>query len=721
MDLHFYHLTRPPFAMEPEPDALFWSATHVAALQALQAGIEGRQGFITLLGEAGLGKTTVLRYYLDHIDPQRCTVITLPSAHLSWHDMLSGVCHALGLACDTEALSGVVQKLRQSLLAAHEAGRNVVLILDDAHRLQVETLEHLLLFADFEVPAGKLIQIVLAGHPAFAQLSQLPALQALERCFAVNAALTPLTTKESLAYLRHRLEQSMAPRTARQSQRRQPIFTTAALRCIIRHARGNPRRLNILAYDVLEAGLLCQQRPIPVSLVRRVLVHDGTAVTLRHWKLGGVLAGLAVIVLLWRLLLSPPAPTPQHHDRADQPAVLGPDISLTQPPIAGQRDAAIQSDALRSEPTAPTLLPEMTPPTVVSQERQLPLFLGVSSDEEHLAFEAPEPTMETEKPEDSAHAQPSQQMTDSYLAAAVQADTPATMPKPDENAAGTRAQHEFPGARWPFETHVVCATPRHLDGGGKDIILMTYDGYRQRSLIANGALNLMPLLAPNGIMLAYTSYRDGSPNIYLRNLVTGEEERLTSGMGVALPGSWSPNGRYLALSQSIEGNSEIYVYELHRKSLKRLTRHPSIDISPSFAPDSTRLVLTSDRSGSPQLYLTDVHGRLPTRLTTIGHYNTSPVWSPRDDTIAFVGRSVEGTLDIYTIRADGSNLRRLTRGGQSHESPTWAPNGRFVMYTSRDGKMQQRHIIRIDGQEDRILPQSGPVCHSLQWVARHTR
>jgi TolB protein len=192
-------------------------------------------------------------------------------------------------------------------------------------------------------------------------------------------------------------------------------------------------------------------------------------------------------------------------------------------------------------------------------------------------------------------------------------------------------------------------------------------------------------------------------------------------MGVALPGSWSPNGRYLALSQSIEGNSEIYVYELHRKSLKRLTRHPSIDISPSFAPDSTRLVLTSDRSGSPQLYLTDVHGRLPTRLTTIGHYNTSPVWSPRDDTIAFVGRSVEGTLDIYTIRADGSNLRRLTRGGQSHESPTWAPNGRFVMYTSRDGKMQQRHIIRIDGQEDRILPQSGPVCHSLQWVARHTR
>ena len=78
-------------------------------------------------------------------------------------------------------------------------------------------------------------------------------------------------------------------------------------------------------------------------------------------------------------------------------------------------------------------------------------------------------------------------------------------------------------------------------------------------------------------------------------------------------------------------------------------------------PDGKRLVFASDRSGNPQIYLTDISGRPPVRLTYDGRYNTSPVWSPRADVIAFVGRS-EGqrqTLDVYTIRADGSRLQRL--------------------------------------------------------------
>jgi TolB protein len=282
---------------------------------------------------------------------------------------------------------------------------------------------------------------------------------------------------------------------------------------------------------------------------------------------------------------------------------------------------------------------------------------------------------------------------------------------------------EFTGEDGPFNTQVVCVAPRHAGNKAKDIVLMDYDGYGAQNLVADGALNLAPSLSPDGTVLAYTSYRGGSPQIYLRHLFTGVEERLTTGVGLALPGAWSADGRYLALSQTVDGNSDIYLYDTRQKRSTRLTTDWGIDVSPSFASDGKRIVFTSDRSGTPQIYLTDINGRPPVRLTYDGRYNTSPVWSPRGDVIAFVGRS-EGqrqTLDVYTIRTDGSQLQRLTNSGADNEAPTWAPNGRFVMYTSARGGGWQRRLMRENGQGDRSLTANGTACLSPQWVARTAR
>ncbi len=281
--------------------------------------------------------------------------------------------------------------------------------------------------------------------------------------------------------------------------------------------------------------------------------------------------------------------------------------------------------------------------------------------------------------------------------------------------------HAFTGESGPFDTQVVCVSPRAQGARGKDILLMDYDGHNAHRLIADGALNLAPTLSPDGTRLAYTSYRDGFPNIYLRHLLTRTEERVTSGSGLALPGSWSRDGRYLALSQTQEGNNDIFLYDTERTRLTRLTTYWGIDISPSFSPDGNRLVFTSDRGGSPQLYLTDVRGADPVRLTYAGSYNTSPAWSPRDDIIAFTGRSETGALDIYTIRADGNGLRRLTGGDGQYEAPTWEPHGRFLMYISQQGDLWQRHWMRNDGQGMRPLAPNSPICLSPQWVGRIVR
>jgi TolB protein len=238
--------------------------------------------------------------------------------------------------------------------------------------------------------------------------------------------------------------------------------------------------------------------------------------------------------------------------------------------------------------------------------------------------------------------------------------------------------------------------------------------------VSDGALNLAPVLSPDGQFLAYTSYREGPPSVYLRHLMSARDERLTLRDGFALAGSWAPNGRYLVLSKSENGNSDIFLYDTDRHDLRRLTTHSGIDISPSFAPDSNRLVFTSNRSGSSQIYLTNVNGREPARLTSTGHYNTSAVWAPRGDTIAFIGRSADQSIDIYTMQADGTDWRRVTQGGSAiEESPSWAPDGQSIMYTRVRNGTRERRIVRVDGTDDHELPGHGAVCYSPQWVSLH--
>jgi TolB protein len=284
--------------------------------------------------------------------------------------------------------------------------------------------------------------------------------------------------------------------------------------------------------------------------------------------------------------------------------------------------------------------------------------------------------------------------------------------------------HAFTGEAGPFNTQVICVRPRidkqRQPGGrrGKDLVRMDYDGHEVSVLVADGTLNLQPSLSPDGQSLAYTSYRDGFPNIYIRQMATGTEQRITSGSGLALPGAWSRDGQSLLLSQTEDGNSDIFLYHTRRRRLQRLTTYWGIDVSPSFAPDSRRLVFTSDRSGTPQLYVTDLRGDASVRLTYSGSYNTSPVWSPKGDVIAFVGRSENNALDIFTIGADGQNLRRLTDSDGSYEDPAWSPNGHYLMYVGQRGDTWLRYLMRRDGQGKQELDSDEAVCLAPQWVVR---
>jgi general secretion pathway protein A len=289
---NFYQLKSNPFGETADPEFLFLSPSHKAALQALISGIEARQELLALFGESGLGKTTVLHACQARIQP-RFRPIFLGYSKLSFREMLAFICQECRLDCAPDNPATVFLSLYQTLQEEHKKGWPVVLLIDEAHQLPVQTLESFLQLLALQRCLGEqLFQIVLAGLPTLRRQLNLPQLRPLRECLTVHATLLPLTSEESLAYICHRLTKVLMPETE--------LFTPGALKRMIRSARGNPRVLNMLCSNMLITGSLSQQKPISALVARKVIADFGTKSPRSYRRWGGVAAaGLLLVAGLW--------------------------------------------------------------------------------------------------------------------------------------------------------------------------------------------------------------------------------------------------------------------------------------------------------------------------------------------------------------------------------------------------------------------------------------
>jgi TolB protein len=252
--------------------------------------------------------------------------------------------------------------------------------------------------------------------------------------------------------------------------------------------------------------------------------------------------------------------------------------------------------------------------------------------------------------------------------------------------------------------------------GAKEIAIADYDGNGERPVTRNGSINLSPVWSPDGRSLAYTSYKNGYPDLFRAfPFERRPEQTLAAFLGINSSPAWSPDGRQVALTLSKDGNPEIYTLTLATGVFRRLTRHAGIDTDPTWSPTGRQLAFVSDRAGVPHIFVMDDEGANVRQLTSGGHH-TQPRWSPKGDTIAFTMR--QGTHDLWLINVDGSNPRRLTSGPGDNESPTWAPNGRHLMFqTNRLGGWQIFAVL-ADGSEQTPITR-GPREHtSPSWSPR---
>ncbi len=259
MFLDYYKLRDQPFGVTPDPRYLYFSPGHREALASLFYGIETGRGFLSLIAEPGMGKTTLLFQLLQRWKGYVHSAF-LFQTQCDSRELVRYLLDDLGLKSDGEDIVRMHSELNDFLYRETKAGRRVVVFIDESQNLSDTVLETVRLLSDFEAPDKKLLQIILAGQPELEQRLSRRGLAQLRQRIAIQARLEALPANEVIRYIGHRLEVA--------GYEGAELFTPGALGLIAERSRGIPRLINNLCFNVLSLGCARQESRIDSELVK---------------------------------------------------------------------------------------------------------------------------------------------------------------------------------------------------------------------------------------------------------------------------------------------------------------------------------------------------------------------------------------------------------------------------------------------------------------------
>jgi TolB protein len=249
--------------------------------------------------------------------------------------------------------------------------------------------------------------------------------------------------------------------------------------------------------------------------------------------------------------------------------------------------------------------------------------------------------------------------------------------------------------------------------GNKEIWAMDYDGSNQHQLTHLKSISLTPRWSPDATKVAFTCYVPfrgiTSPQICIYSAASDRLISFPRYRGSNSSPAFSPDGSQLAFMSSQNGDPEIYVTDAGGGNLHRITFAAGVSTSPAWNPKTGKqIAFVSDRGGDPVLYLANSDGSSVQKLDLpdMG-YSVDPSWSPNGQLLAFCWRRPSGNFDIYAMDVISKQLVELTKDAGRNERPSWAPDGRHIVFESnRTGSLQIWSML-ADGSEPRQLTYQG--------------
>jgi general secretion pathway protein A len=261
MYLSFFGFREEPFGVTPDPRFLYLSAAHRESLASLYYGMEATRGFLALIAKPGMGKTTLLFHLLERFRTTAHTAF-LFQTQCDSREFMRLLLGELGYEEDTQDIVRMHDELNKRLLQGAQAGRRLMVVVDEAQNLEPPVLETLRLLSNFETPQAKLMHIILAGQPGLADKLASPGLAQLRQRVSIVQGLEPLSSGEIKNYVEHRLR--IAGYTGG------PLFTVDAYEAMARFAEGIPRSVNNFCFHALSLACALQKKIVDPDIVEEV-------------------------------------------------------------------------------------------------------------------------------------------------------------------------------------------------------------------------------------------------------------------------------------------------------------------------------------------------------------------------------------------------------------------------------------------------------------------
>jgi TolB protein len=261
------------------------------------------------------------------------------------------------------------------------------------------------------------------------------------------------------------------------------------------------------------------------------------------------------------------------------------------------------------------------------------------------------------------------------------------------------------GARGSFATRIAYVTKA---GNEYRLEVADSDGEGTNVALRSNEPIISPAWSPDGTKVAYVSFENKKPVVYVQNLATRQRIVVANFKGSNSAPSWSPDGSKLAVALSRDGLTQVFMVNADGSNLRRLTNTNGIDTEPQFSADGKSIYFTSDRSGGPQIYKMSASGGDAQRVTFSGSYNISPRISPDGKTLAYISRR-DGRFQLFVLDLTNGQEQRLSDTVKD-ESPSFSPNGKYLMYATESGRRGSLAVVSVDGHvKHRLTTQAGDI------------